>query len=155
MGSQLCWRFTMADSWQAPNQPTFNKTTTIFLSDGGHRCPGTAMTKTRARCLLRSFRLEGYAAAAVLACILSGIPYAASAQSGQSTASTRGPAKRTTCTQWWQFCTEGVQSRGGAIHRCDDALPACLSTGVWDPCSAPGGCGFGKFGQTVTGLTRK
>src|SRR5580704_12399434 len=41
--------FTMADSWQAPNQPTFNKSTTILLSDGGHRYPGTAMTKTRTK----------------------------------------------------------------------------------------------------------
>jgi len=147
----MCWRFTMADSWQAPNRPTFS--ITIFLSGTG--TPGLQMTKTRSRCLLRSFRLKGYAAAAVLACILAGIPYAASAQSGQSAASVRGPAKRTTCTQWWQFCWEGVHSRGGATHRCDDALPACLSTGVWDPCSAPGGCGFGKVGQTVTGLTRK
>jgi hypothetical protein len=39
----------MADSWQAPNQPTFNKSTTILLSDGGHRYPGTAMTKTRTK----------------------------------------------------------------------------------------------------------
>jgi hypothetical protein len=63
--------------------------------------------------------------------------------------------KRTTCTQWWQFCTEGVHSRGGNTQQCDSALSACLSTGVWDTCS--GRCGGARpwVGRTETGLIRK
>lgn len=53
-----------------------------------------------------------------------------------STASAEDSAQRTTCTQQWHACTEGVHSRGGNTQQCDSALSACLSTGVWDTCSA-------------------
>jgi hypothetical protein len=72
-----------------------------------------------------------------------------------NTASAGDSAKRTTCTQQWHACTEGVHSRGGNTQQCDGALPACLSTGVWDTCS--GRCGVARpwVGRTETGLIRK